>query len=1348
MARQPKCWVSNLYWCPKSYLNMREVKKHFTLTLYEDAETVDELHCYREDVIRGVKYIGLPKGQPNLVLQCLTKGDLKQFVDKQTYTKAKIPLKFNGEYRDYQVSAISAMSKAKNGVLNAMPRTGKCVVGSTIVPTSVGFFRIQDIPVRDVLQTDGIESYCEPAFPMFVPTLSGVAPVQAIYTRPYVQTYTLRTESGHIITCTDDERFYDGKQWVKLKDLAVGQKIKLQTKVFTPSYDFHQDPPDFVWNKDMLTLLAYLSLSECVGHNTYKIYCNKNIRVYLDILLKRNNIMYAEQNGIYQFYSDIIHKLRGFLNKSRNIPAFILSNKKYLMIYLKGLFEKQFYVRRDIDVFELSGTTLAVEVQSILMSLGHMTIRRGSKLIFENVRPFIHQIGWRGSNYLVGYTPKKFDRYVKINEIAPASVTTVYDLSVGTFEDQHNFVANGFNVHNTVMGTAVLIKKQMKALILAHQTDLCQQFCNETINDPTERLFNGATLKTPVAKICKKYEDFRDTPIAIATYQTFLSKGGQKLLNKIKDMFGVILIDEVHRTPAERYAQVISHFSAAHIYGLTATYDRKDGKILMSKLMIGDVAYKAKASSLAPSIAGTVYRKVLPPSKSVPKTWNGMMSLLFNDPKRNKLIARKAVHYVKRGHTVLIPITQHKHAENIALEIRKLTGDPDIVFQFTGRIPANKRQWARDEMNNNKKIRIVIAQRSMLTGVNIPRWSCLSGDTYIPTNRGLITMENLFPGEPDFYNYTLHNGEKPAKIKFGGRKMYRKTMKLKLRSNYEIESSKGHKFLVLTKEFKLEYVEADKINVGDYVIVKSAGSMVTNYYKIPKYTYDPQRIFGVFSHIDMDGKNHCPICNSRVANLPTHYSAIHKKKFKGEAWTNYQRYQRHTALLQQNIVYPKVVDERLGYILGFLLSDGAVRDKSIEFYNTNPKYINRIKRYMKELFNLKPQHLKNENGFGNIAHELRYNDVRLVDFINFLGVQGRSWEKVIPACIMQSSKSVVSAFLGGHLDGDGSVASIERKGNRGYAEFIYFRSSNALCLKQMQILIFHTYGVLGSYGEPVYNSMKPIIMKGEHTGYFSKHEPGTLVLRNGKCHVLKDHLKKWSTKIHNLNYSESRTDIPYGYEIFKKEMAKFRKKGPNGGYITKGYKYNGHVYNSERKGFGATMEDLRKRQHLLDVFEHFVPDIVDTYRTILNNNLIPVQVIDKTYGNVSKPVYDVSMANSRKPYYVGGAVLNHNCIFTCVPISNEPNYTQEVFRVCTPMDGKPHPEIHYILDPVLGASFGCLRTCCKTLLSKENNFKVKKSFQRVLDYKPNSDVHRNVNEDELVYRSEHGMKNVKHRMRF
>lgn len=705
---------------------MRQVKRHFTITLYEDAETVEELLCYKEDVIGSTKYIGLPKGDPNLVLRCLVKGDLKQFVDKQTYAKAKIPLKFNGDYRDYQVKAISAMTKTNHGVLNAMPRTGKCVVGNTIVPTSTGFFRIRDILVSKVIKTDGVESYCEPLQTLYVPTLSGrVKQVKAVYTRPYVQTYVLKTSSGHTVTCTDDERFFNGKDWVKLKDIKIGSKIKLQTATFIPDGYTNLMPKDIEITKDHVILLAYLALADHIGPNQFRILSCCNSRLHLSKVLDHLGIKYAEHEGNYTFFSDVISKLMSLLTVHRNIPAFILANKKFLLIYLKALFEKQYIPSKPSDVWVLRHAPLAVEVQSVLMSFGILTYRQGNRLTFSNIRQFANLVGWRGMYTLKDYTPRNLDYYVEVTDIYEDKITTVYDLSVGDDEVDHNFVANGIHVHNTVMGTGVIIEKQLKTLILAHQTDLCQQFCNETINDPTEKLFNGATLKKPVAKICKKFEDFRDTPIAIATYQTFLSKNGQKLLNKIKDMFGLVLIDEVHRTPAERYAQVISHFSASHIYGLTATFDRKDGKIIMARLMIGDIAHKVKANSLAPTIAGTIYRKVLPPSKSVPKTWNGMMSLLFNDAKRNALIARKALHYVKRGHTVLIPITQHKHAENIALEIRKQSGNPDIVFQFTGRIPANKRQWARDEMNNNKKIRIVIAQRSMLTGVNIPRWSCI-----------------------------------------------------------------------------------------------------------------------------------------------------------------------------------------------------------------------------------------------------------------------------------------------------------------------------------------------------------------------------------------------------------------------------------------------------------------------------------------------------------------------------------------------------------------------------------------------------------------------------------------------
>lgn len=130
----------------------------------------------------------------------------------------------------------------------------------------------------------------------------------------------------------------------------------------------------------------------------------------------------------------------------------------------------------------------------------------------------------------------------------------------------------------TVMATGVILKKQVKTLVLVHQEDLIKQFL-KTLRNPlfTNIADREEELERELVSWCKTYEDFAKTPIAFATYQTFLSKKGRKLLKKVVDLgWGIVFIDEVHRANAGEYSKVVNSFKCKHRYGMTATRDRKD----------------------------------------------------------------------------------------------------------------------------------------------------------------------------------------------------------------------------------------------------------------------------------------------------------------------------------------------------------------------------------------------------------------------------------------------------------------------------------------------------------------------------------------------------------------------------------------------------------------------------------------------------------------------------------------------------------------------------------------------------------------------------------------------------
>jgi superfamily II DNA or RNA helicase len=113
----------------------------------------------------------------------------------------------------------------------------------------------------------------------------------------------------------------------------------------------------------------------------------------------------------------------------------------------------------------------------------------------------------------------------------------------------------------TITLLSVILRKKQWTLIIVHTVDLLNQW-KEYINS-----FLGISC----GEIRADVVDIQ--PITIATIQT-LSK--RVLTNKFLKMWGCIVLDEAHHSPAETFTEVMNQFPAKYRYGATATVHRSD----------------------------------------------------------------------------------------------------------------------------------------------------------------------------------------------------------------------------------------------------------------------------------------------------------------------------------------------------------------------------------------------------------------------------------------------------------------------------------------------------------------------------------------------------------------------------------------------------------------------------------------------------------------------------------------------------------------------------------------------------------------------------------------------------
>ena len=122
----------------------------------------------------------------------------------------------------------------------------------------------------------------------------------------------------------------------------------------------------------------------------------------------------------------------------------------------------------------------------------------------------------------------------------------------------------------TLMMVCLAIRKGRKTLILAHQDDLCKQF------DRTIRTFCHHVSRRSV-QLVRESRQLWNGPVAditIATYQKLLRHTDR--LDDIRDRWGCVMVDEVHRANANRYAEIVSRLGPRYMYGCSGTPARKE----------------------------------------------------------------------------------------------------------------------------------------------------------------------------------------------------------------------------------------------------------------------------------------------------------------------------------------------------------------------------------------------------------------------------------------------------------------------------------------------------------------------------------------------------------------------------------------------------------------------------------------------------------------------------------------------------------------------------------------------------------------------------------------------------
>lgn len=281
---------------------------------------------------------------------------------------------------------------------------------------------------------------------------------------------------------------------------------------------------------------------------------------------------------------------------------------------------------------------------------------------------------------------------------------------------------------------------------------------------------------------------------------------------------------------------------------------------------------------------------------------------------------------------------------------------------------------------------------------------CVREGTYINTSRGLIEIQKLGdPGGPEYQplieDVVQEAGRRSKSAYFynGGVK---DTIKIVSHCGYEEEGTLNHRIKVMSEDGTIQWRYLEDVKVGDYI--------------------------GINRSTDL-----WPIRSLSLRDF-------HEKLLSDNSVNS------------KSVILPDILNEKWATLLGVLVGDGTwgVEGGLQVTIGPYPEWVEDVKKIFNESVGC-PLINTYRNGR---YYRICYYSKKVRKFLDKLGynLDAKSDDKRIPWIIMQSPKKVVSAFLRGLFETDGSV---ERK------RTVSFSTASVKLAQEVQLLLLN-YGIV------------------------------------------------------------------------------------------------------------------------------------------------------------------------------------------------------------------------------------------------------------------------------------------------